>query len=484
MSTKRWLRRDTEVAFDPGKLEAAKRKPSGFDSKKLEAVKASDPGLISRAIEFGKENVGPIIGGTAGMALAGPPGAALGGAAGRAYQDIATRYISPEQAPQTAGEAAKRIGLEAGAQYLGAKYLPPVAGAIGEQAAKIGAGAYKYVAKNITGLSDDAMKALYDNPSSVMKYARMGAEKAAEISSDAAKQFKSLIDANIEAASDTYGKLIGIVRSNEKYGPGFKLNLQEGIGQKVADIQVEFGYNIPGRVAEEAEANTFQKFMLRANELKSATPEEVYFFQKDLNAAIRNNRGKTISSALAKVKGEVMDYIEQSIPEIAPANKIYRKAMELSEDLSRVVNADDAAAVIKRALRSNSETKDAILKASDEIAWARQSLEQMVEASAGKEAAPWLRSMPQTGFTPGVYGGIGFAIAKGGMAAKAGGLASLPFLSPRIVGMGAQAGIAASGLAQRYGQQAVRGTAPVAAAGLSQYYSGVPGIEHFYRLYK
>lgn len=446
--------------------------------------KAESPGLMSRAMEFGKENVGPIVGGTVGGILGGPPGAALGGAAGRAYQDIATRYISPEAAPQTMGEATKRIGLEAGAQYLGAKYLPAVAGAVGEQAGKIGAGAYKYVAKNITGLSDDAMKALFDNPSSVMKYAKMGAERAAEISSDAAKQFKSLIDANIEAASDTYGKLIGIVRSNEKYGPGFKLNLQEGIGQNVADIQREFGYNIPGRVAEEAEANTFQKFMLRANELSSATPEEVYFFQKDLNAAIRNNRGKTISSALAKVKGEVMDYIETSIPEIAPANQVYRRAMELSEDLSRVVNADDAAAVIKRALRSNSETKDAILKASDEIAGARQSLEEMVESSAGKEAAPWLRSMPQTGFTPGVYGAIGAGIAVGGPATKVASLAALPFLSPRTVGMGAQAGKYLGGLAERYGQRAVSGAAPAFSAGLAQATAGVGGVEHFYRLYK
>lgn len=76
-------------------------------------------------------NALPIAGGAIGAMAGGPAGAALGGAAGEAFKQLGSRAVGLD-APKTAGEAAKNIGIEGAVQGVTELVAAPILGAAGK----------------------------------------------------------------------------------------------------------------------------------------------------------------------------------------------------------------------------------------------------------------------------------------------------------------------------------------------------------------
>jgi hypothetical protein len=441
---------------------------AGFMEKDIPQPKGFERGDVAEFMgRSGLETIGGAIGGAFGAGIGGVAtpiapataawGMGIGAGAGKAVHEGIRRGIGAFSPGSTdmSGGAEQVIGKVVGegiTQGLGGRYLPPIAGKVIKGVGNIASS----VAGGISGVSKQAMDAMVDSPSTVLKYIGTTAEDVATN----AKAFVSAVEQNANRAGEAYRNIInGIVRSNQKYGADFKIDLASDLSPTIKQVQKDFGYGLPGRVPDKGESDLFQQFADRAGQLTNATVDDAYFFQRDLTNAIKLNKGKPISSALGQLKSVTMGKLSNSVPEIAEANKVYAHAMGLDDELSRVTNADNAVSIIQGAFKNKSNTRDAILRLADESAEVRKYLEGVMSGSAGKEFTPWLRDFPPTGFTAGV--GAGGATAAFNPSTIPFVLPLATMLSPRLVGYGsAGVGAAKNVVRGNMGQGIVRASMP------------------------
>lgn len=290
------------------------------------------------------------------------------------------------------------------------------------------------IARAVGNYTKEGAERLLSRPKEVI--AQMGEGAVGE----AAQAFKQGVSDNVRAAGDAYRGLIDkVIGQNPKYGPGFRLNLQDGIGDDLARISKDYGYGQPGRLAEEGSQSRFLDFLRKANELKDATADQVYYFQRDLNNAIRSSGDDTLKSALREVKSSTNKFLETRVPEIGQANKVYAEAMTLADDLSRVTNADDAARLIGAKMKGSSETRQAILDASERIPAVKQALEQLQDAQAGAQFNKGVPDIPRTGFGASLTLGLNSVFNPGAVALGTLGAAGVSPLATAYAVKGAQA---------------------------------------------
>lgn len=379
--------------------------------------------------------LGPI-GTLAGGAIGAVGGAALGAASGEsARQAIAqgTAAAFPEERYpiQRPGQLMKALG---GAAKEGAisEVTGKVAGPVLNASKKVIKPILGFFANKLGGLSDFTIKSLEKNAPLVMKYARMGADAAKEAAAQHAKDFGEIIDRQAEEAGELYREiLVKTIGDTKRY------DLSKELRGAIESIRKDFGYGefappssqgpakkILGptgnvisivkpaatnagegieRVSHPDEVAAFNEFASLAGRSKDVSAEQVYFFQRDLSNAIKRNAGKPIAAALAQLKKQVMPLL----PLMGGANAIYKGAQELSEELSRVVNADDKARAINSAFRNKGETRDAILSLISKDKVAKASADGVLAATAGSQASRYFRDLPHTGLAAGYGAAVG-----------------------------------------------------------------------------
>lgn len=354
-------------------------------------------GLSARNVaeELGR-GAGPMIGAALGTP-GGIPGMAAGAAIGRlaqtGYQDIAS--IAGSGAPiKSPGEAIAEAGAEGAATVItsgalsgAAKYGLPVAERLIE-----------YGAKNLGAVSGAAVDFIRKNLGAVVRNMGKGPADEAAI----ADEIRQAVAKTVEAGEQEYRATIaGAVRGGAKYGPGFRLNLMDDIGDKVKPILDEFGFTGPGRLEGSAAAKQFNEFAIaRLSTLKSATPEKVYFFQRDLNALARDNRGTMLGAAYGKLAREVRGYLAEHIPEIGAANAKYAAAKTLEEEAGKLTGADDLAKFVLRTVRNPRETLsgEALMTVAGKVPAVAQGVEDIQGIEAAQAFSPLFRGLPQTGY--------------------------------------------------------------------------------------
>ena len=386
------------------------------------------------AEEVGR-NILPTVGGIAGSFASPIAGTAAGAAAGKSVQNLIQNVASitdPSIVQKGPVELVADVGTEAAINAAGAKVAPMVAKASASAIKATGKGAAQFLGRVFTGITPESMARMIDYPSEVWSKITPSSYALPNL----AKEFKEIIRENTEAAEKSYADIINnVVKNSNKYGENFRLNISEALDPVLNDIRKQFGYGLPNRISNNVEAQEFANVFNGINQMRSATVEEAYYLQRDLTHMIKANEGKPIASALGKIKNALMGdggIFEQAVPEIKQANIIYRNAHVLDDELSKVLNADDAAATIKRALKNKGELHDAIMESANNVAGARKQLEAMRDTMAGQEFAPLVRNIPDTGWKAGIVGGGIYAAAKAPLA-----LMAAPLLSPRFVGASA-----------------------------------------------
>ena len=260
--------------------------------------------------------------------------------------------------------------------------------------------------------------------------------KTAEDVASAGKTFVALVGDNIEAASSRYRELIDLAVKSGKYEK-LRIDLKSTISPVLATVKKDFGYGVKGRTADKAEAKVFNEFAKAADKLDNATIEEAYYFQKDLNNAIRRAEGSPIGVALGKLKEYVNTTHTEKAPEIAQANTLYAKAMSDAEELARLLKTETPAQVMRRAKTSDSLLWDKIVSVADETAQGRAALDNLYDTEAASYITKIVPKMGQSGFYPTMGALLGgsalISPTVGGVAAAT----TVPFFSPRLTGVAA-----------------------------------------------
>lgn len=353
-------------------------------------------------------------------------GMGIGAAAGKAAHEGIRRGVGafmPGSTEMEGGgtQVAGRVLGEGVMQGLGGRYLPPVVKGVGKGIAATARGVGRglgSLARGTSSVSKTAFEGLIDNTKDVLKYMGkvsdedivrkgqaiqgiLGEGKEAietEGRSILSKRHEELINAGkeiseqaeflkikaVEAGQALQGRIAEIPKKTGreykaaidkilgekslKYGlpPGaaypYQIDVQKPLMNTIKTVREEFGYGLPGRIGDKSEMSLFQEFQNRIAEMGKASVDEVYYLQKDLTHQIKLNMGKPIAAALRQLKNKVMSVLDESVPEIRPANIGYKTGMELSDELSGMGSADILADQIHKAFKYGGNKKDALMK--------------------------------------------------------------------------------------------------------------------------
>lgn len=455
----RYLQLKSKAATAP-KVEAnaAPSKPEGrdyslfrseFQSPQLPAGYGGDELLTNKPTGVGGSLVrsapgtaGALIGGMLG-APAGPlgvvGGSALGGFVGEIGRQNAVQIgemargedVTPARA--AIGRAATE-GISQGAGAGVGLAAGPVLKAVGRTAVN------NPVARAVGGYSKEAAERLMSHADDVVKSMGTTDEMGGK-TFEAAKGFKAALRENVELAGEKYRAIINqVIGDNAKYGTGFKLNLQNGVADDAAKVLKESGYGQPGRLADKADAEKFMGFWRRVNSMNSASADDVYWLQRDLNNALGESNSPTLNRHLGKIKESLGKYLEKTVPEIGEANKIYSEALTLADDLGRIDGADDASkAILSRYRAHGSDTRQSILAATKELPAAQESLDRLLNLESAKQFAKGMPDIPRTGFGATAVVGLNQMFNPAAVATGALGVAGVSPLATANTVRGAQA---------------------------------------------
>ena len=398
---------------DPSMWE---RLSSGFMGKEIAQPKGFDIGDVYEGIgSVGLET----LGGTLGTPF-GPAGIGLGAATGSALHSGIKNILNPETAT-TPLQTATRAGAEGLLQGTGAKYTPVAIELAGRGLRATGKFLGKRIAAPIlrgtTAVSKNAFNALIKDSKTILENVGMTADDIATKGQDLqsmissgkagietsskkilAKRQEDLSNATqkisehadyLKSKAVEYGQelqsKIGLIREKAgaeyrsainkilgdkslKYGldPGaaypYRVDMHEPLMDTIKTTREKVGYNLPGRVSDDTETAIFNKFQNVINNMDNASVDEVYWLQRDLRHAMDLNKGKPISSALGSLRSKVLTVLEEKVPEIAPANKGYRAAMEMSDELSAMETADVLSNQVYQAFKYGGNKRDALLE--------------------------------------------------------------------------------------------------------------------------
>lgn len=401
---------------------------------------------------------------TSGMAFAGPQilkGGIQDGAAALKEAFPKSKVASGTAAAvDFASNAIPVTPGELALQATGERYAGPALKAAGKALNPVAKKALGFMAEKFGGLAADTTALLETNAPAVVKYARMGADGAAEAAASAAKTVKAHIDDYVNKAGDAYQQAVdALVAQNPSYN-NLRVDMPRIAGKTINKIRQDFQFpdqaallpNLqmvgPSGQPIQAAQGVIQNVGKAASDVdlfnefaaqftKPMTPTQAYVLQKNLSYAIRSNAGKPIAAALGQMKKAAVDAFDATIggTPLQGINKGYRAAMTLAEDLSKVSNADNAVTVINNAFRNKGETRDALQAISKLSPGVEAALGDMFAATAGKQVASWSRFLPNNGLA-------GAAMIEGINAAKHG-LGSVPYVaaagavtSPRLYGEG------------------------------------------------
>lgn len=240
------------------------------------------------------------------------------------------------------------------------------------------------------------------------------------------------------------------------FGPENKINLKEGLSSRLNEIEESFGFNAPPtspksepakaieifdqygntasrqvqqrpvnmipegsvkRIVSKQDVALFKEFKDLAGQLENATPKQVYFYQRDLNRAIRDHEGKDIAGALGELKTTVNDVIEKNadkLPELVKANKAWSYAQELAQETRGFMKSEDMIQYVKDAYSANkydSSRRRMLEEVGKKVPAIGQIIGEARAAIAGEQLSPMYRGLPQTGAGTGIVT-MGIAAAK------------------------------------------------------------------------
>ncbi len=403
---------------------------------------------LANIMEESGQNIGPIIGGTTGAPL-GPGGVGAGAAIGRLMQtnlqnvgSMAGTGVPMKPAANAIGEAA----VEGGLNYAGAKYLPPVTKAVGDVAKR----GFNWAAESLGGVAKGTIEYAEKNLPTVSKYIGASKEQIGAFASDIRGALGGAIEKSEKVYRDIASKLSG---ANPEYGNGIKVNLKKALTNTLDDVERDFGYNAPKpravempresglldqfgkkmpapkppppdtgipsdsvkRVVGEKDVALFQKFKSLTGQLENATPQQVYFFQRDLNSAILENEGKPIAAALGKIKSATSEFIDANqdkLPDLAKGNRAWAAAQELARDTRGFQNAEDMVQYIKNAFSAgkyDSSRRAMLEEVGQQVPEVGKIIGEVRGALAAEQLGPLYRGLPQTGMGAGIVTGVGAA---------------------------------------------------------------------------
>lgn len=361
---------------------------------------------------------GPLVGGIVG-APGGPLGIGLGAAAGRAAQTaIQAGGGRDVSIPSAIGEPV----LEGALNLAGAKYAPVTA----QAAVNVAGPALKTAASTFSGVASDLIERAVKRPLQVL--AQRG-EEAVPVAADALRQGMQSI---LGTASTMYDDVIQKVLSGGKYGEGWRFPLSDSLQDTFAKVSKEFGFGQPNRFGPAAgEQEIFNSIVNRAIDIGQASAEQVYYFQRDLNAKIAQHVKTPLGAALRDVRDKLRSELGTSVPEIGEANKIYARLKPLEDLAEKFADRQNIASFVRQAAKDKSLRTAGELEAiAQEFPVVAQGLETLNDAIAGSALSPGLPpSLVRTGLTGSLVYGLG--------AVNPAVYATLPFYSPRLVGLGA-----------------------------------------------
>lgn len=438
---------------DPAALAAPASAPVEQDPSFMESLKAGFAGnpepegasLADKAAYLAGE-VGPVMAGAAiGEAVNPLGGGVVGAAAARALQKgiAQTTGMAPVQSPLMIGAdvmatGALQKGGEAAAPYVAAG-AKAAAARTASGAKAIGREVLSPIISRVSGVTRNALEAVYNDGANVWKHVGISPEKLAKMGQDvqgilaggkdaiersyrsvlgkhhqevqaaadellqtenalrtkaveAGQELQGHIKAIYPKAHEDYRKAIEAILSPEgKYGSDmsaaypYTIDLKTPLADTIAKTRKAFNYGDPNLPkSERVEQDLYNYFANRIINLKSASVDEAYVLQKHLNNAISkytnaDGSRQPIASALSKLKEGVMKTMDNAVPELRPANQAYAKALDLADRLRHVQSADVAASQIKSAFKYGGNKQDALLELSAVSPEAASALRNVVE---------------------------------------------------------------------------------------------------------
>lgn len=420
---------------------------SGFSATR--ALLTNDPtqGIAEDFVRGAPAAIGGIVGTGAGMGVASLPLAGLGAAGGEGLRQAAvglTAIAQGKDAPTT-GQVLKNMGAQgvtgAAGQGVGMA-AGPVMRAMGRGVGNVA----EYTARNIAGVSKQSYDFAKNNVSEVAKYVGASPEKANALAS----QLRGSIDDAAKAGEKYYRDVVEKIVGDGTNVSGVKINARKSLSGSVEAIKKQFGYDAPvkaahaghgapavkpleildefGQVAsrikpEEAavkgtiritspdEAAAFGKFADAIKSMEEASPQQVYFLQKDLNGAIENAYGTPLAAALKQLRSGVRQMVNDNakdLPDLVDANKAYAAAQDLREVSKKLVNANDLVGEVRRIFSNEFATgkKAAIEEVASRVPAVGKTVNELRGFNAAASFNPMFRSLPQTGMGAGLATGL------------------------------------------------------------------------------
>lgn len=394
-------------------------KPNAFMSGLAGKEEQSGFSLANAAETLG-QGAGPMIGSAVGM-FAGPGGTVLGAAAGKAAQN-AYQASQGQRAPGLANAAGAIASpaVEAVTQYTGEKYLGPVMGKVGEGLGKVG----KSFASTMSGVGRDFLDRVAERPFQVLK--KMG-EGVLGVEADSMRE---ALKATAGTASQLYDDVIQAVLTHKKYGPGWRYPVGDSLSPVFDKARKDFGFGVPTRFGPATgEAEIFNDIANVAREIGWGTAEQVYNFQKDLNAKIAQHSGTPLGAALMRVKSAVRDGLGRSVPEIGQANRIYATLKPLEDFAEGAANKENIVQFLRTASKDNTrKSANELANLAAEFPKVGKQLDTLLDSMAGAAVAPMVPDqLVRTGLTGAVISGLGTL--------NPAAYAAVPFMSPRLAGL-------------------------------------------------
>jgi hypothetical protein len=486
----------------------------GFGNNMVRGLPATVGGIAAgpigaAALESARQGavgINSAMGGTQAPSLVDALGRPVLAGVTQQAADLAAPYFGQALVGGTVKPSASPL-LTAGTHQLPQE----VGGALGF-AGNVAKGTLDYLQRNLGGLSKGTADLINENASAVAQRLGLSREDIGAL----AEKLRSAISGAVDSAGTKYAEVANAITRGEQVPA---INLKGTIGEGVDAIKKTYGYSapipgtpdaqaatglldqfgssiaktIPGkaplpgvdRIVSPDEAAKFGKFAGLIGKLDQATPEQVYYLQRDINHAIMSNRGTPLARALGEVKGLINQSLPQmaeqsgspALAKLAEANAGYAAAHELQDSASGLNNANDAIQYIKNAYSPNkysSQAKDTLEAVGKQVAPVGALIREARLAMAAEEAGHLLRPIPQNGAGAGMVAGAGMlagdAMGAGSVAAsvakKAAMAAFLPVFSPRAYLGAAQvsqaAGPALAGAAKATAQVA-QGAVPALA---------------------
>lgn len=445
--------------FDPAKLAAAKSQPASATENTINAAITGPLGLffpkqaqrVGRAflgvpqkepqttteslmdfvgregLQTGLAQAGQIMGGGVGPVAAGLAGAAAGLGTGiQAAARSAVSKIAPSvgAASPSLREATADIAKSAAITGATSWVIP--------KALQKTPQVFDYLATSRMGggIGKPAWEYFKANVDRVMKYIGKGPEAA----DDVANNLRTAIGNSTQELEDLYKA--GVARLSEGKSGQFKLNFQDSVFGKVQYIADDAGYLDPKRLADTEEAGFFLKRVMgRLDGLKSASPLDVYKFQKDLNAHIRDKIGSSLGIRLLQVKDVVREFIEHhpKLSPIAELNAAWHEAKLIETTAKKFTGKDDLVGFVRRVFNNQQDTlsKRNFERVSSLVPEVGEQVENLRASQSAQQLSPWFRKATGTGLE--TAPSVGLAAA-GYLSPKA--LLAAPLLSPRAYALG------------------------------------------------